>query len=714
MRVVRQLALVSVCFVTGISAAWADNAVPLQLADTETVTVTGTRNPTSAETYPGMVDVRDYSDIQADIPSTVSDIFYGMPNVQFDGGPRRTGESPSIRGLGGQDVLTLVDGVRQSWTSGHDGQFFLDPSLLAGVDVVRGPNSALYGSGALGGVIAFRTLNASDLLGPDQTTGLRVGLGYQGVDDEFLRMVTGFTHIGDLDVIGSIGQRTSGDIKLGSGATLPASDNVVTGFAKVGYDFGDGLSVKVSYEGYRDHANEPDDGSDDSIVSSEDPLKKKSITSQQFSGEIDWKPTGTNLVDLHLTPYHIDGKVGELDPLTGDYAVQEIKTDGFSADNRTPFTFANISGLFTFGGEWYQDKQSGMDDQGVGGVRSGVPDGKDDFWGAFAQIEANVDHPLGAPGKLTIIPAVRYDSFKSSSTGNPDLSKDSTSPKIAATYAPTDWFFLFGNTGKAFRAPGINELYLEGTHFEVPHPILPGVSVANNFEPNPDLKPETSKYWEAGAGVAFTGILSSDDSFHAKASYWHQNVDDYIDLSVFTPPTFYSLGCFTPPTFQVDCNVGYTTSVNVNAELHGTEVEATYDAPRWALQADYGTIDGKERGTPYALNSLMPNILSVIATLKLPEVDGSLNARMQNAGAFHKTLDPISNDPPSDDRKGYTTLDLYATWAPANDILSGKLHGLRIDAGVDNVTNENYAPYAQGVSAAGRNFKVLSSYTFTW
>ncbi len=88
------------------------------------------------------------------------------------------------------------------------------------VEVVRGPNSALYGSGALGGVMAFRTTDASDLLSPGQTSGARVSLGYQGVDNEFLRAATGFTHVGSFDFIGSIGQRTAGDIKLGSGADL--------------------------------------------------------------------------------------------------------------------------------------------------------------------------------------------------------------------------------------------------------------------------------------------------------------------------------------------------------------------------------------------------------------------------------------------------------------------------------------------------------------
>jgi hypothetical protein len=38
--------------------------------------------------------------------------------------------------------------------------------------------------------------------------------------------------------------------------------------------------------------------------------------------------------------------------------------------------------------------------------------------------------------------------------------------------------------------------------------------------------------------------------------------------------------------------------------------------------------------------------------------------------------------------------------------------GLRVDADIGNVTDKNYAPYQTGVSAPGRNFKVLASYAF--
>lgn len=681
-----------------------------QVALADTVTVYGTRNPSPTLTYPGMVDVLDQGDIDTQIPSTVSDLVKDMPNVQFAGGPRRTGESPVVRGLGGQDVLVLVDGVRQSWTSGHDGRFFLDPALLASAEVVRGPNSALYGSGALGGVIAFRTANASDFLKRNETIGARVAFGYQGVDGEFLRTLTGFTHRGGFDLIGSIGQRSAGDISLGSGANLAADDDIVTGFAKAGYSIGDGFSAQVSYQGFKNDAVEPDDGQGLTTGAPVD----KTITSGQIAGEIRWKPAQAGFINLHLTPYRLEGEVTEVDPSTGEQTSREITTNGFSIDNRTPFGAGGFTGLLTVGGEWYEDDQKGRDSASATGTRSGVPDGTDEFWGAFAQAELHAHRPLGAPGVLTLIPAVRYDSYNTSSAGNPDTSKSKTSPKFAATYEPVKWFFVFGNVGEAFRAPGINELYLRGVHFSVPHPILPGVSVANSFVPNPNLEPESSFYWETGAGLNFSGVLTEGDRLLVKSSYWSQRVDDYINLSVMTPASFYSPGCFTPPTFLADCNVGTTTAVNVDADLHGTEVETSYDNRRVHLELNYGDVTGKERGTSYDLTTLMPELVTVIGTFKLPEVDASVSLRARFAGSLDKSYNPATSDPSSESRDGYTVVDLYATWAPGDGIFGGAMDGLRVDAGIDNVAGEDYEPYQAGVSAPGRNPKLLVSYTRGW
>lgn len=74
---------------------------------------------------------------------------------QFGGG------SPIMRGFEASRVLLVVDGVRMNnavYRGGHlQNAISIDPAMLAGTEVIFGPNSLIYGSDALGGVIHFKT-----------------------------------------------------------------------------------------------------------------------------------------------------------------------------------------------------------------------------------------------------------------------------------------------------------------------------------------------------------------------------------------------------------------------------------------------------------------------------------------------------------------------------------------------------------------------------
>ena len=108
-------------------------------------------------------------------PQRASDMFFGLPSVWFRERADTPETSINIRGL--QDfgrVAVVVDGARQNFQrSGHNanGQFFLDPELVAEVDVARGPVTNIYGSGAIGGVVSFRTKDAQDVLRPGERIG---------------------------------------------------------------------------------------------------------------------------------------------------------------------------------------------------------------------------------------------------------------------------------------------------------------------------------------------------------------------------------------------------------------------------------------------------------------------------------------------------------------------------------------------------------------
>jgi hemoglobin/transferrin/lactoferrin receptor protein len=242
--------------------AAAHGAIPL-----EGVSIFATLSPIASFDYPGQVGVVEREELETRQASTLADIFAGVPGVLVDGGARRSGQVPTIRGIREEDILVLIDGARQSFISGHDGRLFVEPDLLKRAEVVKGPVSSLYGSGALGGVIALTTVDALDFLEAGETQGVRVKAGLESVDKEMLFSTTAFARSldGRFDVVGSLAYRDSGNIALGSGFTLPDDHEIVSGLLKGSVQLAPGLSFQTSWIHYGDDAITPNNPQNNSV-----------------------------------------------------------------------------------------------------------------------------------------------------------------------------------------------------------------------------------------------------------------------------------------------------------------------------------------------------------------------------------------------------------------------------------------------------------------
>ena len=108
-------------------------------------------------------------------PSTLTDMVAEAPAVSQNG-QGGIFQTYSIRGVSRQRVMTLVSGMRivGERRAGVSASF-IDPRLMRSVDVLRGPSSTFYGSGALGGVIQVF---------PRQFESWAVEGGYQSQGDE--------------------------------------------------------------------------------------------------------------------------------------------------------------------------------------------------------------------------------------------------------------------------------------------------------------------------------------------------------------------------------------------------------------------------------------------------------------------------------------------------------------------------------------------------
>lgn len=687
--------------VGGIGAAQAQNIVSGQnIVVTSPITVTATTNPLEAFEYPGSVTVIGEDEIETKIPSTVDDILEDVPNVTFAGGPRRTGEVPIIRGFTGQDVIVLLDGTRQNFISGHDGRFYLDPALIDQVEVVRGATSALYGSGGLGGTIEFRTKDASDFLAPGETFGTSVFLGYQTANNEFNPGITLFANpIDGLDLIGSFVYRTGGDIRLGGGEELDADDDIISGLFKAGYQVG-ASNIEFGWTRYDASALEPNNGQSEEGEGNEN--VDKDLMAETFRLTYEYADPDNDWVDLNAQVYYTRYKADEqrletsgLGP-AGELLTRDLNTIGFRIDNRSRFAIGDDTNvILTYGAEAYRDKQEGT---AGGGDREGVPNAQSTFYGFFAQAEISTPAPFGLPGSFLIIPGIRYDNYSSSSDIAADNTDGSISPKIGVSYLPTDWMMVYASYAHAFSAPNLNDLYTTGLHFDLGF-------AQNFFVPNPNLKPQTTRTFEAGLGFDFENIFWLNDRFTAKGGYFRTWAKDLISLEVNQPfPGPPPTGC--NPGIPGNCD-GTTTVSNISdALLDGIEATAAYENEFFLVEVSYGHINGVDSNTGDRIGSLQPDQLSLHIAGKLPQIDAVVGWRVIGAGEF---ADLESTTETNEERDAYIVQDVYAIWQP-DDFLNG----LSVAVGIDNVTDEEYTRVFTGANEVGRNFKALVSYTIAW
>lgn len=140
-RVGRLLALVGAL---APAAAPGETPADPEVYMADPITVTATRNPLPAFEFPGMVSVIGRERLERQQASTPDDFLRWVPNVEFVGGPRRTGEVPSIRGFSGPDVVVTLDGARQNFDSAHDFYLAWAPSAgpLAGLRLDLGVDNA--------------------------------------------------------------------------------------------------------------------------------------------------------------------------------------------------------------------------------------------------------------------------------------------------------------------------------------------------------------------------------------------------------------------------------------------------------------------------------------------------------------------------------------------------------------------------------------------
>jgi hemoglobin/transferrin/lactoferrin receptor protein len=152
------------------------------------VVVVATKRATSVRDVAADVTVLSAADLQATLSASLADAFRYVPGVAHEASGSRFGsEGITIRGIGGNRIAMELDGVPLSdhfdiGNFSNATRDFADTGLIGQVEILRGPASALYGSSALGGVVAMRTLSPADYGRAGAMAG-RASLLYRGLDE---------------------------------------------------------------------------------------------------------------------------------------------------------------------------------------------------------------------------------------------------------------------------------------------------------------------------------------------------------------------------------------------------------------------------------------------------------------------------------------------------------------------------------------------------
>lgn len=653
----------------------------------------GARDERDLLETPNAVSVVGEQEIVRRNPSTYEELIGDLPGVTIDGGPRGVSQEPNIRGFRDEQVVIRLDGARQNFNLAHRGRFFTDPAILKQVEVLRGGASTLFGSGALGGVIFLDTKDADDVLAPGESWGGEARVGYNSQGDEILGAVTFAARAGAFDMLAfAAGRPRFSDLEDGDGAPIIDSEiDSYQGLLKLGWEPGAGHRIEATYQQYNDSGETPPNTN---VQGSPTTSVDRDLRFRSTRLEWDWTPEGNDLVDLNVLGYWNDTRVEEDRLFDGRLDETDFETLGFEATNISRIDLG-LPVALSYGIEVYRDAQEATRD---GADREQVPDASQSFYAAFAQAD------IALTDGLTLTPGIRVDHFALDPDGADfvDRSETQPSPKLALSWRPVEETQFWVSGARSFRAPSLTELYPDGVHFIVDgFPLEPGTvfTGVNEFQPNPDLEPETATQIEIGGRTRMRDVLTRGDRLTLEGNLYYARVEDFIDQTV----TFidFSTGSFNPMAGQFEVG-GSTTSRNVDAELYGLEASVRYDSPEWfaglGLTIPRGEgEDGEELGS-------IPQDRLVVTGGWRPIPDVEIGARGTFAAGINADDVPEGGITTS----GFAVFDVFANWAPS----SGPLAGAVFSAGIDNVTDRAYRIHPSGLNSPGLAVKLAATVPF--
>ncbi len=712
------------------------------------VVVTATRTEVSAEDAPVTVSVITDEDIEAIVATDIKDLVRFEPGVSVRSAPSRptaalaaTGRDGNsgfnIRGLEGNRVLIQTDGIRMPDSFSFGAQAvgrgdYVDLDLLKSVEILRGPSSALYGSDGLAGAVSFTTKDPDDFLGA-RNFGGRARAAYSSADESVAASIVAAGQSGPLQAMiaytrreGSEQKNRGTDTSPDARRTAPNPQDIESNSVMGKLVFAPSNTHRLRLTGeYFDRKLESDvlsaraapavppavlpDTATTRLDVRDDTERKRLSLDYAYRS-----PDASGLVDrASIAVFYQDSTTRQFSDEARLVAPGRIRDTTF--DNRvwgatgqveSAFTTGAVTHRILVGGDFSETRQEGIRDgtvPPVGETFPARPFPVTDYTlaGLFVQDEIGL-----MDGALLLYPALRYDWYEL--TPRPDAlytgaaaGQDGShlSPKLGAVLWATDHFGLFANYAAGFKAPSPSQV-----NNGFANPLFGYASI-----PNPDLKPETSDSFEAGARLR--GVQAGGAVWSASASAFTAKYEDFIEQVMVG-------GSFTPmdPAIYQFVNLGEVKISGAEARVQGV-----WSNGLGAIAAvSYAKGDQESGGVREPLQSIDP--WKLVGGLSYDDPAGRFGGQAIVTHSSGKRDSRVAENRPGDARAdlftppGFTLLDLTAYWN-ITDAATLRL-------AVFNVFNEKYWWWsdARGLSATstildaytqpGRNFSASVVYRF--
>lgn len=694
--------------------------------------VSGTRWNQSSLEQPAMIRSIRTREVVLQNPQTAADLLGANGDV-FIQKSQQGGGSPMIRGFATNRLLYSVDGIRMNTAIFRGGNIqnviSLDPFAIENTEVLFGPGSVLYGSDAVGGVMAFTTLRPRFSSTDEIKTGGKAVLRYASANGEQTAHFSVNAGGRRWAALTSFTSSSYGDLRMGrhgpdaylrlwNVSRIDSVDRVVanpdplvqtpTGYEqmnlmqKIRFAPG-GVHGKLNFDYAFHYSTATDNPRYDRLIELRNGAPREaewyygpqvwlmnSLSAEYTANNRAFDKLRVRLAHQQFEESRVSRRFNSV-----NRSIQEEEVTAWSAN----FDFLKNFGhgvQLTYGGEGVLNQVvSGAEQENINtSVRSDAasryPQADWLSWGFYATGVKKFDTGL------TLQTGVRYNTFAMDADfrGNADFyplpalttefQASAITGNLGLVYSANDRRTVSFNLASGFRAPNVDDI---GKFFD----SAPGIVVV----PNPDLKAERAY----NAEVGFAQIIGESVKLDFAAYY------TLLEDALVRRP--FALNDQDSIVYLDQLSEVQAIQNGARAIVYGMQASVEVKLGRgWSFSSKINWQRGDEElddGSSSASRHAAPVFGLTRLDYEMGKLNLQLNARYSGrVGAdrmpFEERAKPhlyLSN------AQG----ELYApAWYTLNFRALVKLNELfHVTAGVENITDRRYMPYSSGLVAAGRN-----------